>query len=67
VLNGLYALVDLLVLLQLSGPAAATASDAATLQRLTGLPAMLWALLWTALAALVQFLALRACLTYSGE
>ncbi len=66
VLNGLYALVDLLVLLQLSGPAAATASDAATLQRLTGLPAMLWALLWTAIAALVQFLALRACLTYSG-
>jgi hypothetical protein len=63
VLNGLYALIDLLTLLQLSGPAAAAASDAATLQRLTGIPALFWALLWTAMAAAVQFLALRYCLT----
>jgi hypothetical protein len=63
VLNGLYALIDLLTLLQLSGPAAAAATDAATLQRLTGIPALFWALLWTAMAAAVQFFALRYCLT----
>ncbi len=66
VLNGLYAIVDLLVLLQLSGPAAAAVSDAATLQRLTGVPALFWALLWTAIAVFVQYLALRACLTGSS-
>ena len=59
VLNGLYAVVDLLYLLELSGSTAA-ATDAATLQRLTGLPALFWALLWTAVAVVVQFLALRA-------
>src|SRR3954451_15209059 len=63
VLNGLYAVIDLLTLLQLSGPAAAAASDAATLQRLTGVPALFWALLWTAMAVAVQFLTLRHCLT----
>src|SRR5712692_8304995 len=33
VLNGLYAVSDLLTLLEISGPAVAAASDAATLQR----------------------------------
>ena len=62
VLNGLYAVVDLLYLLQISGPAVAATSDAAILQRLTGIPALVWALLWTALSALVQYLALRRVL-----
>jgi hypothetical protein len=62
VLNGLYAVIDLLTLLQLSGPAAAAASDAATLRRITGIPALFWALLWTAIAVGAQYLALRTCL-----
>jgi hypothetical protein len=62
VLNGLYAVFDLLVLMELSGPAAAAASDAATLQRATAIPALVWAVLWTAAAVGVQFLALRATL-----
>jgi len=63
VLNGLYAVADLLTLLEISGPAGAGASDAATLQRLTGVPALFWACLWTGLALLVQTMALRVALT----
>ncbi len=63
VLNGLYAANDLLVLLELSRPAGAgAASDAALMQRATGVPALVWALGWTALALWVQYLALRAAL-----
>jgi hypothetical protein len=62
VLSGLYAVYDLLVLVGLSGPAAVEATDAATLQRVTRVPALFWALLWTAAALGVQFVALRAAL-----
>jgi hypothetical protein len=58
VLNGLYAVVDLLYLLQISGSGAAP-SDAAILQRRTGIPAVVWALLWTAIGVLIQLMALR--------
>lgn len=61
VLNGLYAVNDLVVLLELSGPAA-SASDAATLQRATGVPALVWAVGWTVLAVAAQYWALRRAL-----
>jgi hypothetical protein len=61
VLNGLYAVVDLLYLLQISG-STATLSDAAILQRRTGIPALVWALLWTAIGVLIQLAALRLAL-----
>jgi hypothetical protein len=58
VLNGLYAVVDLLYLLQISGSGAAL-SDAAILQRRTGIPALFWAFLWTAIGVFIQLVALR--------
>src|SRR3954453_16478237 len=61
VLNGLYAVVDLLYLLQISGTSAAL-SDAAILQRRTGIPALVWAFLWTAVGVLIQLVALRLAL-----
>jgi hypothetical protein len=62
VLSGLYAAFDLLVLLELSGPTVAAQSDAATLQRTTRIPALVWAALWTVAALAVQFLTLRTAL-----
>ena len=62
VLSGLYAVYDLLVLVGLSGPATIEATDAATLQRATRIPALIWALLWTLAALGVQVLALRTAL-----
>jgi hypothetical protein len=62
VLNGLYALFDLLYLVNISGPAAASRSDAALLQQVTGLPALIWALLWLVMSVLVQWWALRVAL-----
>jgi hypothetical protein len=61
VLNGLYAVVDLLYLLQISGTSAAM-SNAAILQSRTGIPALVWALLWTAVGVLIQLVALRLAL-----
>ena len=59
------ALFDLRTLLAISAPFAPGAhSDAAIMAQLTGIPAIFWALLWTALALVMLTAALRA---YAGE
>jgi hypothetical protein len=62
VLTGLHALHDLLTLVSITQARPWAHNDARLLQQVTGVPALLWALLWTGISLLLQGWALRHAL-----